>query len=58
MKEWQLKILNGMILIKEGCQENKTPIACLDCPLIKICDVLGKAYDNGIDVDIPAVWEI
>lgn len=40
MEKWQLKILEGMKLIKEGCSKNDSWACCSECPFTDYCDII------------------
>lgn len=39
---WDEKIIKGMQLIQEGCEETNS---CGDCPFEKVCD--ASCYESG-----------
>lgn len=45
---WQEKILAGMELISQGCEENESAKACKTCPFTDFCDDIcdGKYADD------------
>ena len=52
MKEWQVKMLDGMRLIQEACRENDEWHECNNCPFDEYCeaamemDVLEDPWDG------------
>lgn len=51
-KEWKDKVLQGMMLIKEGCKENATGVECYKCPFNDICTTLEcKSF-----ITLPSDW--
>lgn len=56
MEKWQLKILEGMKLIKEGCSENNFWACCNECPFTNSCDIIQKHAHKFPYT--PEEWEI
>ena len=57
MEKWQLKILEGMKLIKEGCSENDSWACCNECPFTDSCDIIQEHHPELL-LNVPQVWEI
>ena len=54
--DWENKILAGMELIKEGCEENELWSSCFTCPFDDYCNMLLHGSGN-LDIT-PDSWVV
>ena len=47
--DWKEKIKQGMILITEGCQQQREWTECQNCPFRNYCDTIEEAGYNTPD---------
>ena len=58
---WKQKIIAGMELIKQGCEENAKWADCYGCPFAEICHALNLQAVNselGFNFYEPTNWDI
>ena len=49
---WTEKVAQGMVLIREGCSDNKSWVDCDNCPFTDFCDSIMEANDGQDPADL------